>query len=511
MKICDSLILPLKSNRYFIYLCKNSEVLYKKLLGQTAVYGLSSVLVRIFPFIIAPIVTKAFGPSASSPFVDWYSIAGVITVLLTHGMETSFFRFAQEKEISKKTLISTTALSIISVGFIYLILGFVFRQQLADAFQTPDQVNFLIIFLFILSFDAFATIPSAVLRLEGKPVLYMASKVLGSLVYFFLVVFFIKWLPNMPNGFLGFKYNPEIGVGYVFIANLAQSIVTLAIVGKEFVNFSLRSFDFKLWKRIMSYSWPVMIAGLAGVVNQTLDRQFLKYLLPEEEARHQIGVYGAVYKIATFITVFRQAYQLGIEPYFFSSFKDKNNHKTYAVLMDIFVICNCLIFMGLMVNLQWISERYLGNANYYEGIEIIPFIMMGALFLGIYLNLSIWYKLSDQTKVGLYISLIGAALTIAINFVFIPEYGYWASAFAALINFTSMMVISYIWGRLWYPISYNTGKILMYLGISISLSLISFYFFRTNYIVGNLLFLMFLSFVAYQEKSFLNKILKRSI
>lgn len=484
--------------------------MYKKLLGQTAVYGLSSVLIRIFPFIIAPIVTKAFGPSASSPFVDWYSIAGVITVLLTHGMETSFFRFAQEKEISKKTLVSTTALSIISIGLLYLILGYVFRQQLADAFQTPNQVNFLVIFLFILSFDAFATIPSAVLRLEGKPVLYMTSKVAGSLIYFFLVVFFIKWLPNMPNGFLGLKYNPEIGVGYVFIANLVQSIVTLAIVGREFVNFSFKSFDFQLWKRIMGYSWPVMIAGLAGVVNQTLDRQFLKYLLPEEEARHQIGVYGAVYKIATFITVFRQAYQLGIEPYFFSSFKDKNNHKTYAVLMDIFVICNCLIFMGLMVNLQWISERYLGNAKYYEGIEIIPFVMLGALFLGIYLNLSIWYKLSDQTRVGLYISLIGAAITIAINFIFIPEFGYWASSFAALITFTTMMVISYIWGRLWYPIPYNTQKVLLYLAISVSLSLVSFYYFRTNYIVGNLLFISFLAFVVYKEKAMINKILKRS-
>ena len=484
--------------------------MYKKLLGQTAVYGLSSVLIRIFPFIIAPIVTQAFGPSASSPFVDWYSIAGVITVLLTHGMETSFFRFAQEKEISKKTLVSTTALSIICIGLLYLILGYVFRQQLADAFQTPDQVNFLVIFLFILSFDAFATIPSAVLRLEGKPFLYMTSKVAGSLIYFFLVVFFIKWLPIMPNGFLGLKYNLEIGVGYVFIANLVQSIVTLAIVGREFVNFSFKSFDFQLWKRIMSYSWPVMIAGLAGVVNQTLDRQFLKYLLPEEEARHQIGVYGAVYKIATFITVFRQAYQLGIEPYFFSSFKDKNNHKTYAVLMDIFVICNCLIFMGLMVNLQWISERYLGNAKYYEGIEIIPFVMLGALFLGIYLNLSIWYKLSDQTRVGLYISLIGAAITIAINFIFIPEYGYWASSFAALITFTTMMVISYIWGRLWYPIPYNTQKVLLYLAISVSLSLVSFYYFRTNYIIGNLLFIIFLGFVIYKEKAMISKILKRS-
>lgn len=483
--------------------------MYKKLLGQTAVYGLSSVLVRIFPFIVAPIVTKAFGPSASSPFVDWYSIAGVITVLLTHGMETSFFRFAQEKEITKKTLISTTALSILTVGLVYLILGYVFRQPLADAFQTPDQVNFLVIFLFILSFDAFATIPSAVLRLEGRPVLYMLSKVVGSLVYFFLVIFFIKWFPHMPNGIFGIKYDPEIGVGYVFIANLVQSIVTLAIVGKEFVNFSIKSFDFQLWKRIVGYSWPVMIAGLAGVVNQTLDRQFLKYLLPEQEARHQIGVYGAVYKIATFITVFRQAYQLGIEPYFFSSFKDKNNHKTYAVLMDIFVICNCLIFMGLMVNLQWISERYLGNAQYYEGIEVIPFIMLGALFLGIYLNLSIWYKLSDQTRIGLYISLFGAAVTIAINFIFIPQYGYWASAIAALLTFTSMMVISYVWGRIEYPIPYNTQKVVLYLAVSITLSLLSFYFFRTNYVVGNMLFLLFITFVLYQQKALIKKILKR--
>ncbi len=291
-------------------------------MGQTAVYGLSSVLVRIFPFIVAPIVTGAFGPTASSPFVDWYSIAGVITVLLTHGMETSFFRFAQEDHISKKTLVSTTSLSILCTGFIYLLLGYVFRYQLADAFQTPDQVNFLVIFLFILSIDAFSTIPSAVLRLEGRPIRYMLSKVLGSLVYFGLVWFFIKFLKNRPEGFLGITYNPQIGVGYVFIANLAQSIVTLLIVGKDFVNFSIKSFDFKLWKRIMNYSWPVMIAGLAGVINQTLDRQFLKFLLPDNQARHQIGVYGAVYKIATFITVFRQAYQLGIEPYFFSSFKN---------------------------------------------------------------------------------------------------------------------------------------------------------------------------------------------
>lgn len=484
--------------------------LYKKLFGQTAVYGLSSVLVRIFPFLIAPIVTKAFGPSASSPFVDWYSIAGVITVFLTHGMETSFFRFAQEGDIDKKTLVSTCALSILSAGFIYLILGYVFRQDLASAFETPDQVNYLVIFLFMLSIDAFATIPSAILRLEGKPIQYMLSKVVGALAYYFLVVFFIEWLPKYPQGILGLKYNSEFGVGYVFVANLVQSIITLVIVAKEFVNFSFKRFDFTLWKRIMNYSWPVMIAGLAGIINQTLDRQFLKFWLPKEEAKHQIGVYGAVYKIATFITVFRQAYQLGIEPYFFSSFKDKSNHKTYAVLMDVFVICNCLIYIGLMVNLQWVAERYLGNPEYFEGIEIIPFVMLGALFLGIYLNLSIWYKLSDQTRVGLYISLIGAAITIFINFTFIPEYGYWASAFAALITYTSMMIISYIWGKIQYPIHYNIKKIAVYLVLSIAISMISFYCFRHNYLIGNGMFILFIAFLLYNERTMINKILRKS-
>ena len=488
---------------------QNFRELYKKLLGQTAVYGLSTVLIRVFPFLIAPIITHNFTTIEQAPFVDFYSVAGIITVLLTHGMETSFFRFAQEK-IDKKTLVSTCSLSIITIGLLYLILGYVFRQDLANWFQTPDQVNYLVIFLFILSIDAFSTIPSAILRLEGNAKLYTISKVAGALVNYFFVVFFIVWLPKQENGFLGLQYSREFGVGYVFVANLIQSIVTLTIVGKEFVNFSIRKFDFGLWKRIMNYSWPVMVAGLAGIVNQTLDRQFLKVLIPDKnEANHQIAVYGGVYKVATFITVFRQAYQLGIEPYFFSSFKKEGSHKTYTVLMDIFVILSCIIFLGVMVNLQWISELYLRNPQNYEGIPLIPNLMLGAVFLGIYLNLSIWYKLSDQTIIGLYISLIGAAITIAINYFFVPEYGYWASAWAALITFMSMMMISYFWGQKNYPIPYNVGKILIYLGLATTLGLISFHYFRTNFIIGNLFLVLFLGFILFQEKTILQKILKR--
>lgn len=480
----------------------------KKLFGQTMIYGLSSVLVRVFPFLINPIITRAFSPEESAPFVDWYSIAGVISVLLTHGMETSFFRFAQEKEITKKTLVSTCSISIFSVCLVYLLLGYAFRQDIAYYFHTPNQVHFLILFLFILSFDAFSTIPSAVLRLEEKPVKYLLSKVIGSMVYFGLVVFFINFLPQMPNGFLGLKYNYDFGVGYVFVANLIQSIVTLLILSKEFAGFSIKNFNFTLWKKIMNYSWPIMVAGLAGIVNQTLDRQFLKYLLPEKEANHQIGVYGAVYKVATFITVFRQAYQLGIEPYFFSSFKSDKSHKNYAILMDIFVICNCLIFLILLTNISWISELYLSNPLYFEGIEIIPYLMLGTVFLGIYLNLSIWYKLSDQTIVGLYISLIGACVTILVNYIFIPLYGYWASALGTMLTFFTMMIISYIWGRIKYPIPYHIGKITAYIGISVGLGFISFTYFRENVIVGNIIFLIFLTFVLLKEKILLKKIFK---
>lgn len=483
--------------------------MFKKLLGQTAIYGLSSVLIRVFPFLINPIVTRAFGPVESAPFVDWYSIAGVITVFLTHGMETSFFRFAQEKEISKKVLISTCSISVLLACIIYLGLGYAFRQEIANYFHTPDQVHFLILFLFILSIDAFTTIPSAVLRLEGKPVRYMLSKVIGSLFYFGLVIFFINILPQMPNGFLELTYDHNFGVGYVFIANLIQSIITLLIVSKEFINFSFKTFDFTLWKRIINYSWPIMIAGLAGIINQTLDRQFLKFLLPEQEANHQIGIYGAIYKIATFITVFRQAYLLGIEPYFFSSFKSENAQKNYAILMDIFVICNCFIFLGLITNISWISDLYLRNPLYYEGIEIIPYLMLGTVFLGIYLNLSIWYKLSDQTTVGLFISLIGASITTIINYTFIPTYGYWASAIATLTTFFTMMIISYIWGEIKYPIPYHLGKILLYLVVSSGLGFVSFYYFRTNFIVGNLIFIGFIIFVIFKERTLFRKLLKK--
>jgi O-antigen/teichoic acid export membrane protein len=259
---------------------------------------------------------------------------------------------------------------------------------------------------------------------------------------------------------------------------------------------------------MMAYSWPITIAGLAGVINETMDRQFLKYLLPDGINAEQMAIYGAVCKIVTFLTLFRQAYLLGIEPFFFSHAKNENSGKSYAKLMDMFVIVNCIILLALCVNLDWLAKLYLSNPAYNEGIPIVPIVLMAAVFLGIYLNMSVWYKLSDKTIFGAYLSVLGAAVTIGINLYFIPTYGYWASTWATFLSYFSMMTVSYFLGQYFYPVPYHMKKIIGYLSLSILFSVVSYYVLDGNLIIGNSLLIVFLAIVFYVEKDTLKKIRK---
>ena len=482
--------------------------MYKKLLGQTAIYGLSTVIIRLFPFIIAPFVTERFGPSALAPFIDFYSVAGIIIVLLSHGMETTFFRFAEKIEDSKK-LISTATLSVITVSLIFVIFSYLFRSDLAAAFKTPDQVNLLTLIVIVLGLDGLSTMPFVILRKTGRPKKFAIIKIINGVVNFLLVLFFIVLLPKLGNtGFFGFTYDKDFGIGYVFVANLVASAVTFILLFKELKSVSFKAFDWSLWKKMMAYSWPITIAGLAGVINETMDRQFLKYLLPDGTNTEQMAIYGAVCRIVTFITLFRQAYLLGIEPFFFSHAKNENSGKSYAKLMDMFVVVNCVFLLALCVNLNWIAPLYLRNAEYNVGIAIVPIVLIAAVFLGIYLNMSVWYKLSDKTIYGAYLSLLGAVVTIAINLYFIPEYGFWASAWATFFSYLSMMIASYFLGQHFYPVPYNMKKIIGYLSISILFSILSYYVLDGNIIIGNTLFLVFLALVVYVEKDTLRKIRK---
>ena len=482
--------------------------MYKKLVGQTAIYGLSTVIIRLFPFIISPFVTHAFGPKALAPFIDFYSVAGIIIVLLSHGMETTFFRFA-EKEDDTKKLISTATISVVGASFLFMLFCFIFREDLAIAFKTPDQVNLLTMMLFVLGLDGLSTMPFVILRKTGRPKKFAVIKIINGVINFLLVVFLIVILPRLgKEGFLGLSYNPHFGIGYVFVANLVASAVTFLLLVQEIKSVSLAAFDWQLWKKMMAYSWPITIAGLAGVINETMDRQFLKYLLPDGTNTEQMAIYGAVCKIVTFLTLFRQAYLLGIEPFFFSHAKNENSGRSYAKLMDMFVIVNCVILLALCANLNWLARLYLSNPAYNEGIAIVPIVLIAAVFLGIYLNMSVWYKLSDKTIFGAYLSVLGAGVTIAVNFYFIPSYGYWASTWGTFLSYFSMMTASYFLGQYFYPVPYHMKKITAYLGLSILFSVVSYYVLDGNLIIGNLFLLVFLAIVIYLEKDTLKRFRK---
>lgn len=482
--------------------------MYKKLLGQTALYGLTTVIIRLFPFIVTPILLKLFGPEAYAPYADFYSVAGVISVLLTHGMETTFFRFAIDEKNDKK-LVSTTFFSVFTATILFLAVVLLNRVYFANIFKTPEHVDLLTLITITLGLDAFSAIPFVILRKNEQPLKYAIIRIINAVVNFVLVVFFYKFLINAPNGILGLQYNPQFGIGYAFVANLIASAVTFVLLSKELLVARLKYFSWELWKRMMKYSWPITIAGLAGIINETFDRQFLKFLLPEGINQTQLGIYGGVTKIVTFVILFRQAYSLGIEPFFFSHSTNKNAKSTYVKLMDVFIAVNCLIVLFLSVNLNWISHYYIKNPAYYEGLPILPILFFASLFLGIYLNLSIWYKLTDRTIIGAYISFIGVALTIGINFYFIPKYGYWASTWATIASYFVMMVVSYIWGQIKYPVPYNTYTNINIILITIILSLFSYQYFNENYIVGNLIFIIFAFVLITTQKIIPERLLKK--
>jgi O-antigen/teichoic acid export membrane protein len=479
--------------------------LYKKLLSQTLIYGLSNVLVRVFPFILTPILVRTFGPFKYSIYADFYSAAGILSVLLTHGMETTFFRFFQkfkDQGDRQNTVYFTSFTSVCIVSLLFLLLGIISREPLASAFKHPDEVIFLVWFLFILAADAISAVPFAKLRIQNKSLYFASLKILNSVIMFFSTVVLIFWIPKLIEhdgigaAFFSKIYNFDYGIGYAFAANLFASIITFLALLPTILDGKY-TFDYTLWKKMLSYAWPITIAGLAGIINETMDRQFIKYLLPEGIAEVQMGIYSAVYKIATFITLFKTAYLLGVEPFFFSHADNKNSGKTYATLMKYYAIFSAVILLFLTANLDWIGRLYIRNTDYWCGFQVVPILLIGSTFLGIYLNLSIWYKLSDNTHYGAIISGIGACITVALNFIGLKytDLGYWVCAIATFVSYLTMMLISYFWGQREYPIPYNYKKLIFYIGGSSLLSLIAYY--CSNHIairigVGNILFIIFI-------------------
>ena len=433
----------------------------------------------------------------------WFAIFNVI---LAYGMETAFFRFFHKAD-NKENVVTTSLISIAGSTVIFLVLAFIFQSFLADI--TEIDLKYIRYTIIILALDALVIIPFAWLRAKEKPMRYAWIKVANVAINLGLNVFFLMLLPKAvasnPDGFLSSIYKPNFEISYIFISMLLASGITLLIMLRLYIRKNY-VFDTNLWKKMLAYAMPVMIAGIAYTINEVFGRIMLKKLLPEAIAEGKIGEYSACLKIAVFMTLFATAFRMGIEPFFFSHAKEENPQKTYAQITNYFVILGSIILLTVIVFADVLKLFIVPDETYWEAMKVVPLIILSAFFLGIYHSLSVWYKITDRTKFGAYISVFGAAITIVINYFFIPKIGYLASAIATLAAYGSMMILSFSFGKKYYPVPYNMRKIVFYLSVSILFSAISFYGFRAHFFVGAGLLIVFLGMVYKLENDKLKKI-----
>lgn len=435
----------------------------KKLAGQTAVYGLTNIVGRLLNYLLVPYYTYLFDPKENAPIQIVYAWIPFLSILYTYGMETAFFRFAQ-KPVKRIQVISTASLSLLFSSTFFTLAMLVFYKPLASFMSISQHPEYVIYCSLILMFDTLAVIPFAQLRLQNKSMKYGTFKILNILINIGLNVFFLSICPTLiKHGYswINAMYNPTIGVGYIFISNLIASGVTCLMLLPQWKKIQWK-LNIVLWKEIMHYSTPLIIVGLAGMVNETLDRAFfLPHFLSYtniNDINHAIGVYGNVYKLSILITLFIQAFRLGAEPFFFQHAADANAKVMYARIMKYFVMVVSIMFLAVAMYLS-VWKYFLRKPSYWEALPIVVPLLIANIFLGVYYNLTIWFKLTNQTKVGASITLITAALSFILNMVLIPLLGYYGSAIATMVCYGVQMVICYQWGKKYYYIPYAVKKI----------------------------------------------------
>jgi len=450
----------------------------KKLAGQTLWYGLSSIAARFINYLLTPYLTFKFLEWQYGEMSIIYAFIPFMNVIYTYGMETAFFRFANKTD--KDQVYSNTSLSIITSTLFLSVIMILFRNPLAILLQVQQHPEYLTMSAAIIGLDALTAIPFAKLRQDGRPVKFAFTKVGGIIINIASVYFFLSICPKLaqdPHSSVHLFFNSNWAVGYVLLANLIQNAITLLLLSKQFVGFKWR-FDKLLWKEMMIYGLPLIIAGFAGMINETFDRIMLGWWAPVQknisplqavrEAKAQVGIYSACYKLSILITLAVQAFRMGAEPFFFKQSTEKNAPRVYARVMKFFVITLCVMFLSVMLYLD-LWKYFIRNPHMWNGLKVVPILLLANMFLGIYYSLSIWYKLSNKTLAGAWITLAGAIITLLINYFGIPVFSYMACAWATFACYGSMMVISYIWGQKEYPIPYAWKKLVAYIVISLLL------------------------------------------
>ena len=388
-------------------------------------------------------------------------------------METAFFNFVSRAE-NKERVYSTALISILMSSLAFALMFILFSNTIADFIKEPGHGNFVSWCILIVATDAVMAIPFARLRLNNQAKRFASISFIKVIATIALNIFYLiickRAFERGENSFLASLYNPQVGVGYAFLAQLFANILCLLLLAKEFKGIDY-VFDKALWKKMFLYAWPLLILGLAGMINETFDRIVLKYLLPDSRADYEVGVYSNCYKIAMLMAIFTQAFKYAAEPFFFNNVKDKNSKKLNALVMKYYILFCLFLFLATMMNLPWIQLAV--SKNYRVGLAVVPILLLANLCVGVYWNLSIWFKLTEQTRFGAIITMVGAAITLGINFLFIPTFGYMACAWATLASYATMMVISYIAGQKYYPMNYNLRSISVFTILALTLYVIS--------------------------------------
>ncbi len=481
----------------------------KKLFQQTFIYGLATVLPRMLSFLLVPLYTDILPKKEYGEVSIIFSWIVLFNVILAYGMETAFFRFFH-KEKDKKLVVSTATVSLIISSLLFLVLAFSLKEHLASWSGIKEE--YISYTIMVLVLDALVIIPFAWLRANQKPMRYAIIKILNVAVNLGLNVFFLLLLPEIAsetsNGMIDAIYLPNFELSYIFISMVIASAISLLILIPFYFKIQY-SFSKNLWKEMLRYSYPVLFAGIAFAINESFDRILLGWLLPSDIAEGAVGAYSACYKLAIFMTLFATAFRMGVEPFFFSKATEENAPETYALITRYFVAFGSVILLTVIIFSDLLKELLIRDSDYWEAMKIVPFILLANFCLGIYHNLSVWYKVTDRTKMGAYISIVGAVVTLGINFALIPTMSYMASAIATVLAYGIMMFLSYYLGQKYYPIPYNLKKISLYFIVSVIFSGVSFYLFRNNYLVGIALWLAFIILIYTQEEKAIKKLILR--
>jgi O-antigen/teichoic acid export membrane protein len=443
-----------------------------KLASQTAIYGLSSIFGRFLNYLLVPLYTYHFSAAEYGIVSEFYAYAGFFSVFLLFGFETGYFRFRDKERPEQDSAYSSALFFIVLINAVFFLSIYFINQRLSTALNYSNHPEYVLYFALILTMDAVASIPFARLRAENKAFRFAGIKIIEILITILLSLFFIAYCPKVysedAQSWIVRVYDPTIGIGYIFIANLIASSFKFVLLSPQLIRLG-GAFDRQLFVRMLRYSAPMVVIGFAGIINEMLDRALLKYMLPYDLQTNLklLGIYSACYKLSILMSLFIQAFRYAAEPFFFAYADNKDARKIYADVLKYFVIF--CVFIFLLVTLYIDFFKYFIGEEFRSGLDVVPILLMANLSLGIYVNLSIWYKLTDKTLMGAFVSLFGAGLTVALNIYWIPSFGYKGSAWATLICYATMAVLSYLLGRKFYPVNYDIIRILGYISFGIGL------------------------------------------